>query len=63
MKKAEKLNELKIGQTVYLDEMGKRQTVIRSIENKLVPYIVASDNSCHCLYRGIWFNETAPDVI
>ena len=57
MKKAEKLNELKIGQTVYLDEKGKRQTVIRSIENKLVPYIVISDNSCHCLYRGIWFNE------
>ena len=58
MKKAEKLNELKVGQIIYLDESGKRETVIRSIENKLVPYIVATDNSCHCLYRGIWFNES-----
>ncbi len=57
MKKAEKLNELKVGQTVYLDETGKRETVVRSIENKLVPYIITSDSSCHCFYKGIWFNE------
>ena len=50
-------NGLALFHLMYVDEKGKRQTVIRSIENKLVPYIVISDNSCHCLYRGIWFNE------
>ena len=57
MKKAEKLDELKIGQTVYDDETGKNGYVVRSLENKLVPYIIATDNSCHSIRKGIWFAE------
>ena len=57
MKKAEKLSDLKIGQIVYDDEKGSRKYTVKSLEDKLVPYIVATDNSCHCLYKGIWYRE------
>lgn len=56
MKKAQTLNELSIGQKVYVqgnDE--KKEVVIRSIEDKLIPYIIATDNSSHSLNEGIWF--------
>ncbi len=57
MKKAESLSEIRIGQDIYDDESGKKKYVVRSLENKLVPYIVATDNSCHTLYKGVWIKE------
>ena len=57
MKRAEKLSELKVGQVVYDDEKGERKFEVRSLEDKLVPYVVGDDNSCHCLNRGIWVKD------
>ena len=57
MKKAERLNELHVGQTVYIDERGDRPFKVKMVEDKLVPYIVTSDNRCHCFYQGIWIKE------
>ncbi len=57
MKKAEKLSDLNIGQVIYDDESGKRKYIVKSLENKLVPYVIATDNSCHTLYKGVWFKE------
>ena len=55
MRKAQSLDELSVGQIIYVEsESGKKEYVIASIENKLVPYIVATDNSSHSLNRGIW---------
>ena len=56
MKKIEKLSELRIGQTIYTDEEARRKYVIRSLEDKLVPYIIATDNSSHSLRKGIWID-------
>ena len=59
MKKAEQLKELNIGQhIIVIDDDHKQEYVIRSLEDKLVPYIVATDNSCHSLNKGIWIKET-----
>ncbi|MCR4854922.1 MAG: hypothetical protein K5908_02020 [Erysipelotrichaceae bacterium] len=58
MKKAEKLNDLHVGQIIYTDESGKQSFRVKMLEDKLVPYIVTSDNRCHCLYKGIWFKES-----
>ena len=63
MKKADRLNELRVGQTVFLDERGQDRTTVKSIEDKLVAYIVAEDNSCRPLYRGIWFDEEGSDMV
>ena len=57
MKKAERIDELEVGQTIYTDEKAQNSYVIKSLEDKLVPYIVATDNSSHSLMRGIWFSE------
>ncbi|MBQ6493473.1 MAG: hypothetical protein IJI92_06385 [Erysipelotrichaceae bacterium] len=58
MKKAESLSELNVGQQVYIEiNRVKRPFVIRSLENKLVPYIIATDNSSHSLSRGIWIDN------
>ena len=57
MKKAEKLSDLKIGQVIYDDEKGEKRFVVKSLEDKLVPYVVSTDNSCHCLYKGVWYTE------
>ena len=54
MKKVEKTSELRVGQTIYVEGDEKKEYVIRSIENKLVPYVVATDNSSHSLLKGIW---------
>ena len=41
MKKVEKISELNIGQTIYVDEEGKKDPyVIRSLENKFVSFTV-----------------------
>jgi len=54
MKKAEQLKELNIGQhIIVINDDHKQEYVIRSLEDKLVPYIVATDNSCHSLNKGI----------
>ena len=46
MKKAEQLKELNIGQhIIVINDDHKQEYVIRSLEDKLVPYIVATDNS------------------
>ncbi|MCR5095970.1 MAG: hypothetical protein K6A70_04455 [Erysipelotrichaceae bacterium] len=59
MKKAEQLKELNIGQhIIVINDDHKQEYVIRSLEDKLVPYIVATDNSCHSLNKGIWIKET-----
>ena len=59
MKKAEQLKELNIGQhIIVINDDHKQEHVIRSLEDKLVPYIVATDNSCHSLNKGIWIKET-----
>ena len=59
MKKAEQLNELNIGQHIFvISDDDRKEFVIRSLEDKLVPYIVATDNSCHSLNKGIWIKET-----
>ena len=57
MKKAEKLSDLNIGQVIYDDESGKHKYIVKSLENKLVPYVIATDNSCHTLNKGVWFKE------
>ena len=57
MKRVEKLNELRVGQIAYADEKGNRKFVVRSLEDKLVPYVVATDNSCHSIRNGIWSKE------
>ena len=57
MKKAERIYELEVGQTIYTDEKAQNSYVIKSLEDKLVPYIVATDNSSHSPMRGIWFSE------
>ena len=58
MKKVEKISELNIGQTIYVDEEGKKNPyVIRSLENKFVSYIVATDNSSHSIMKGIWIKS------
>jgi hypothetical protein len=31
--------------------------VVKSLEDKMVPYVIATDNSCHSLRKGIWFME------
>lgn len=59
MKKAEQLKELNIGQhIIVIEDDCKQEYVIRSLEDKLVPYIVATDNSSHSLNKGIWIKET-----
>ena len=59
MKKAEQLKERNIGQhIIVINDDHKQEYVIRSLEDKLVPYIVATDNSCHSLNKGIWIKET-----
>ena len=59
MKKAEQLKELNIGQhIIVIEDDRKQEYVIRSLEDKLVPYIVATDNSSHSLNKGIWIKET-----
>ncbi|MBQ9157902.1 MAG: hypothetical protein IJ136_01030 [Erysipelotrichaceae bacterium] len=58
MKKAQSLNELSVGQKVYVEgDDEKKEVVIRSIEDKLIPYIIATDNSSHSLNEGIWLTE------
>ena len=57
MKRVEKLSELRVGQIAYADEKGNRMFVVRSLEDKLVPYVVATDNSCHSIRNGIWSKE------
>ena len=57
MKKAETLSEIRVGQVIYDDEEGKKRYVVKSLENKLVPYVIATDNSCHTLYKGVWIRE------
>ena len=54
MRKAERLSEIFVGQRVYTDEKWENLRVVKMVEDKLVPYIVTDDNSCHCLYKGIW---------
>lgn len=55
MKKAQSLDELSVGQTIYVESgSDTKEYVIASIEDKLVPYIVATDNSSHSLRSGIW---------
>ncbi|MBR0420735.1 MAG: hypothetical protein IJI66_16360 [Erysipelotrichaceae bacterium] len=59
MKKAEQLSELNIGQHIFvISDDNRKEYVIRSLEDKLVPYIVATDNSSHSLNKGIWIKET-----
>ena len=50
MKKAETLSEIKVGQIIYDDENGEKRYIVRSLENKLVPYVVATD-------KGVWIRE------
>ncbi len=58
MKKAENICELSVGQKIYTDiNTARKEYIIRSIEDKLVPYIIATDNSSHSLYSGIWVDE------
>ncbi len=58
MKKAEKISELKIGQRIYVDINNERKSlIIRSIENKFVPYVITSDNSSHSLAEGIYIEK------
>ena len=56
MKKINKLTELKVGQSAYFEDDQKEHR-IKSLEEKLVPYVVTDDGSCHCLHRGIWVKE------
>ena len=57
MKRAERLSELRIGQQIYDEKDGTKFYVVKSLEDKLVPYVIATDNSCHSLRKGIWFME------
>ena len=57
MKRAERLSELRIGQQIYDEKDGTKSYVVKSLEYKLVPYVIATDNSCHSLRKGIWFME------
>ncbi len=57
MKKVKKLDELEVGQRIYADEGGKKELTVRSLEDKLVPYVIATDNNCYSLDRGIWSGE------
>jgi len=55
MKKAENLKQLHVGQKVYIEiDQQKKEITIRSLEDKLVPYVIATDNSSHSLQKGIW---------
>jgi len=55
MKKAENLKQLHVGQKVYIEiNQQKKEITIRSLEDKLVPYVIATDNSSHSLQKGIW---------
>ena len=58
MKRAEKIDELHIGQKIYVgDQSQKKELVVRSLEDKFVPYVIATDNSCHSLRKGIWIRD------
>ena len=57
MKRAERLSELRIGQQIYDEKDGTKSYVVKSLEDKLVPYVIATDNSCHSLRKGIWFKK------
>lgn len=58
MKKISKLNELKVGQKIYLFKDRKEKPyVIRSLEDKLVPYVITTDNSAHSILSGIWIEN------
>ena len=57
MKRAERLSELRIGQQIFDEKDGTKSYVVKSLEDKLVPYVIAADNSCHSLRKGIWFME------
>lgn len=54
MKKVERIDELRIGQKIYLEEKKEKEHIVRSIEDKLVPYVVTEDNSSHSIAKGIW---------
>ena len=54
MKKAESIDELKVGQTIYLEEKPDNKHVIKSLEDKLVPYVIIEDHSSHSIQNGIW---------
>ncbi|MBR4471201.1 MAG: hypothetical protein IKS54_07845 [Erysipelotrichaceae bacterium] len=58
MKKAEDIRQLHAGQKIFVgDDVSKKQLIIRSVEDKLVPYVIASDNSSHSIRKGIWIEE------
>ena len=58
MKKAERIEELHCGQKIYAGEgREKKEYIVRSVEKKLVPYVIATDNSCHSIRQGIWIGE------
>lgn len=57
MRRVSGVEELEIGQTIYLEEDQKKEHVIRSIEDKLLPYVIIEDSSSHFLSKGIWIES------
>ena len=58
MKKAEDIRQLHAGQKIFVgDDVSKKQLIIRSVEDKLVHYVIDSDNSSHSIRKGIWIEE------
>ena len=58
MKKADRIDELHVGQKIYVkEETREKEYTVRSLEDKFVPYVIATDNSCHSLRKGIWIPD------
>ena len=58
MKKAKRIDELHIGQKIYVkDQTDEKEFTVRSLEDKFVPYVIATDNSCHSIRKGIWISD------
>ena len=53
MKRIQSLDEINIGDRVFVDE-GKKEVIVKSKIDKLIPYIIATDNSGYSVDRGLW---------
>ena len=58
MKKAEDIRQIHTGQKIFVgEEDARKQLIVKSVENKFVPYVITDDNSCHSIRKGIWIEE------
>ena len=58
MKKAEDIRQIHTGQKIFVgEEDSRKQLIVKSVENKFVPYVITDDNSCHSIRKGIWIEE------